>query len=132
MLTKKYYSLTLSAWMVVVTIVLVLAFAAWAQAASLKICFGDASINADTVQVRVFADSAVLYSDILNGAFVEGAKRCNVKPIPASMVRGVNLQITLVGVNAFEEVGPASNAIAFRPPLTPQSVTGATLSVIVP
>lgn len=140
----------------VIALILTIVGAAWANAASLRICLNDASLNADVAKVRVEANGAPLYEDILPGSTVSSRcvggpvdgvvctapstcgggtcipKRCNVQPVPAAMVRGTNLAITLRGVNAFEEVGPASNALAFRAPLTPPAIEGATLSVVTP
>ena len=111
---------------------LLLLYSTSVQAASLRICFDVSSVNSDLAKVRVFSNSDPLYEDILASSVIDGTKRCSIQAIPATFVRGSNVQITLRGVNAFEEVGPASNALAFRAPNTPQAITGATISVVVP
>ena len=101
-----------------------------AEAASLKVCWDGGSVTADAATLQVLADDVVIYPDMLAGAVTDpllSTKKCNTKPFPTSLVRGVNTAVTIKAVNALGEVGPASNAVTFRAPAVPPIVTGVTV-----
>lgn len=128
-MTKKYYNLTLSAFMVIVTMVLVLGLAALVNAASLRICF--APPGTDTAKVSVYAGPNLVFDDILvTSSLVDPNQRCSINQIPATYPRGTTLPITLKGVNSFGEEGLASNAVTFRAPNIPGVITNTTVQGI--
>lgn len=107
-------------------VLLALLTAGTAEAASLRICFNN--IPLDTTQVRVYYGAVILYDDILVGSDTsDPIKICTTKPIPATLVRGVAQPVTLTGLNAFGEEGPASAAITFRAPTVPTLILGTTI-----
>lgn len=110
----------------------VIASIALANAASLRVCYDDASVTADMATVQAFVDTAPLFADVLAGSTLTGAKRCSTQPIPASLVRGRDLAVTLRAFNAFGEGGPASAPVTFRSPAIPTALTGTTVSIVVP
>lgn len=113
-------------------VVAMLALATVCDAASLRVCYDDASVTADMAQIQALADGAPLFADVLAGSTLSGTKRCSTQPIPASLARGKDVAVTLKAVNAFGEGGPASAPVSFRSPALPTVVTGATVSIVVP
>jgi hypothetical protein len=140
----------------VVAAIGVIASFAFANAASLRVCFDGASVTADTARVTALANASPLFEDVLRnstaqsvciGGPVHGepctapstcgggtcvSKRCDTQPIPASLARGQDVAITLRAFNAYGEGGPASAPVSFRSPALPPQVTGATVSIVVP
>lgn len=103
-----------------------------ADAASLKICWDATGLTADVATIAAYGDATLLYPDLWAGAVQEGNKYCATKPFPSTLQRGSNVAVTLKAANALGEVGPASNAVSFRAPLTPSAVTGVTVQAVVP
>lgn len=130
-MTRKYYNLTLSAFMVVVTTVLFLMMVAWASAASLRICFVEPP--PDIVTAPAFLNASPFHPDLLAGSVTGAAGvRCNTVPIPATVVRGTDQAITMKYTNALQEVSAASNAKTFRLPSTPAVPVIDSVQIVVP
>lgn len=128
--TKKYYDLTLSAFLTIVTLVFMLCFVAWASAASLRICVVDPP--SDVTTAPVFINTNPLWPDLLPGSAVSASGRCNVIPIPAGVVRGVDQSITMKYTNALQEVSAASNAKTFSLPPSPVVPIINSVQIVVP
>lgn len=108
-------------------VALLLLGAATADAASLKICWDAATINADVASIEAYGGATLLYPDVWAGAVQDGAKYCATKPFPSTLVRGTNVAVTLKAVNSLGEASAASNAVTFRAPLVPPVLTGVTV-----
>ena len=102
------------------------------EAASLKICWDDASQSTDVTTIQAAIDGAVMFPDVLLGSTLALTKRCNTVPIPANFPRGKDLSMTLRAVNAYGEPGGDSNSVVFRSPSIPGKLTGATVQIVVP
>ena len=114
-----------------IALVLLLMLVGTAHAASLKMCWDDASTtNADTVSA--FLGGQPLYPDLLPGSTLATGKRCSTQSIPPTLVRGTNLSLTLKQTNALQEVSGASNAVTFLVPLSPTAPTGLAVQIVVP
>ncbi len=116
----------------VVAAIGVIASFAFANAASLRVCYDDASVTVDMASIQALADGAPLFADVLAGSTLSGTKRCSTQAIPASLARGKDVAVTLRAVNAYGEGGPASAPVSFHSPALPSAVTGATVSIVVP
>ena len=84
-----------------------------ADAASIKVCYDPASVNADVATLLVIATAT---SPVFNGTIGSNApvgSGCFTFPVPAQLPR-TTFSVTLVAQNTLGEVGPASNAISFR------------------
>jgi hypothetical protein len=107
-----------------------------ANAASVKICYDDASVSPGVTSINVLyhptTGSDVTTADVLAGSVLTGSVRCATQPIPALLVRGTTYAVTLKATNAFAEVGPASNAVTFLPPNLPAVITGVSVQIVVP
>lgn len=122
-------------WAIVAVFLFWELLAGWCLAASVKVCYDDLSVaGAASVQAVYHPPTGadVTDSDVLAGGVVAAGKRCTTHPIPSALVRGTTYSVTLHAVNAFQEVGPASNAVTFLPPTLPGVVTGFTVQIVVP
>jgi hypothetical protein len=103
-----------------------------ANAASLRLCYDTASLNADTAKIQLLANGNLAIGDVLAGTTVSGTKRCGDYPFPSTLTKGTDYTLTLKSVNAIGEVSGASNALPFRFPNPPANPTGFTVQIIVP
>lgn len=129
-MTKKYYSLTLSAFMLVVTIVMFGVFAGAAWPASLKVCFKDIPLDASDINLYVNTTRTVgLFPGQMQS---DGSVCATISPLPAPVLRGTTQSYTLRGMNSIGEEGPASNALSFRYPALPTAPTLMSVGAVVP
>lgn len=132
-MTKRYYQLTLSAFMVVVTMVFFLWLVAIANAASLRICFVDPLPPPEVVTAPAFVNGEPFYPDLLPfSVLIDGNTRCSVIPIPPTLVRGVDQVFTMKYTNSLQEVSDPSTGKTFRAPPRPQQPVIESVSLVSP
>ena len=102
-----------------------------AHAASLRICFTD-DTSPDVATAPAFINGNPLAPDLLPGSTLTGTKRCNVAPIPATLVRGASATVTMKYANAVGEVSAPSNGLSFRNPALPPVPVITDVSVVAP
>lgn len=117
-MTKRYYQLTLSAYLTILTLVVSTVVVAAAWPASLRVCIDD-NAAPDIATAPVFLNSNPFSPDLLVGSTLTNGKRCNLIPIPATVVRGIDQSTTVKYVNTLGEVSAPSNALPFRLPSSP-------------
>lgn len=113
------------------TLSCMLALANLAHAASLRICFTN-DTSPDIATAPAFIDGNPLAPDLLAGSTLTGTKRCNVTPIPATLVRGASATVTMKYANSIGEVSAASNGLSFRNPALPPVPAITDVSVVAP
>lgn len=110
---------------------ILLALATRADAASLRICFTD-DTSPDIATAPAFVNGNPLAADLLPGSTLTGTKRCNVTPIPATVVRGQSATVTMKYANSVGEVSAPSNGLSFRNPALPPVPVITDVSVVAP
>lgn len=135
---------------------LIIATVSIAGAASLRICYTDPLPNPDIASAPAFINGNPLAPDLLPGSTTESrcvggpvsgeictvpstcqggtcvAGRCSITPIPPTLLRGVNQDLTMRYRNTLGEEGPASDAKTFRvAPLSPKPVINS-VAIVVP
>lgn len=125
-------------WLRLLTLVIVLAAltvcftAAWADAASLRVCF-NVGTQTDLAAIEFNVDAKLYDSNLLMGATtVDPAIFCKILPLTNVLVRGVDSAATIVGVNAIGERGPASAPVTFRVPSVPGVLLAPTVQLVTP
>lgn len=111
---------------------IVLLSAAWATAASLKVCFKDVPTEATSVKLYVGGLKAV--EDVLVGGAsqADGSTCTTLTPVPPAVSRTTAQAYTLKSANSVGEEGAASNAISFRFPAIPGQATLVSISGTTP
>lgn len=101
------------------TCVVVLLCAAWAAAASLKVCYKD--VKPDTAAIPLYVGGIKAVNDLMVGGASQpdGSSCTTLTPVPAAVARGTSQNYTLKATNAAGEEGGASNVIALRFPNLP-------------
>lgn len=110
---------------------ILLALTAKADAASLRVCFTD-DTSPDIATAPAFINGNPLAPDLLPGSTLTATKRCNVIPIPATLVRGQSATVTMKFTNAVGEVSAPSNGVSFRNPALPPVPVITDVSVVAP
>jgi len=132
-MTRTYYHLTLSMWMIVVTLVLaILCIAGATRAASLQICYVDPLPNPDIATAPAFVNGDPLWPDLFVNSTSSSAGRCSIIPIPATIVRGTDQSVTMKYMNTLGEVSAPSNGKSFRLPLAPPVPVVNSVAIVAP